>query len=73
MAIYLLTTGACECAFRNVKTVAGRLANKLINAGKGSSNRMMRLRGLARLIVKDEDLMSGYSVLVVLFWRFNGK
>ncbi|MFS7900336.1 putative ribosomal protein S5/S7 [Helianthus anomalus] len=25
---------------------------------------MMRLRGLARLIVKDEDLMSGYSVLV---------
>ncbi|KAJ0495404.1 putative ribosomal protein S5/S7 [Helianthus annuus] len=38
MAIYLLTTGACECAFRNVKTVAERLANKLINAGKGSSN-----------------------------------
>ncbi|KAM0009151.1 putative ribosomal protein S5/S7 [Helianthus debilis subsp. tardiflorus] len=37
-AIYLLTTGACECAFRNVKTVAERLANKLINAGKGSSN-----------------------------------
>ncbi|KAJ0864521.1 putative ribosomal protein S5/S7 [Helianthus annuus] len=38
MAIYLLTTGACEYAFRNVKTVAERLANKLINAGKGSSN-----------------------------------
>ncbi|KAJ0491039.1 putative ribosomal protein S5/S7 [Helianthus annuus] len=38
MAIYLLTTGACECAFRNVKTVAEHLANKLINAGKGSSN-----------------------------------
>ncbi|KAL9998651.1 putative ribosomal protein S5/S7 [Helianthus debilis subsp. tardiflorus] len=37
-AIYLLTTGACECAFRNVKTVAECLADKLINAGKGSSN-----------------------------------
>ncbi|KAJ0605800.1 putative ribosomal protein S5/S7 [Helianthus annuus] len=37
-AIYLLTTGECECAFRNVKTVAECLADKLINVGKGSSN-----------------------------------
>ncbi|KAF5819653.1 putative ribosomal protein S5/S7 [Helianthus annuus] len=72
--IYLLTTGACECAFRNVKTVAECLADKLINAGKAMLlRRRMKLRGLPRLIVKDEDLTSGYSVLVVLFWCFNGK
>ncbi|XP_023739340.1 40S ribosomal protein S5 [Lactuca sativa] len=37
-AIYLLTTGACESAFRNVKTIAECLADELINATKGSSN-----------------------------------
>ncbi|KAL8147003.1 hypothetical protein AgCh_004648 [Apium graveolens] len=37
--IYLLTTGARESAFRNVKTIAECLADELINAAKGSSNR----------------------------------
>ena len=37
-AISLLTTGAREAAFRNVKTIAECLADELINAGKGSSN-----------------------------------
>ena len=36
--IYLLTTGAREAAFRNVKTIAECLADELINAAKGSSN-----------------------------------
>lgn len=38
-AIWLLTTGAREAAFRNVKTIAECLADELINAAKGSSNR----------------------------------
>ncbi|KAK9088000.1 hypothetical protein Syun_030394 [Stephania yunnanensis] len=38
-ALYLLTTGARESAFRNIKTVAECLADELINAAKGSSNR----------------------------------
>lgn len=38
-AIYLLTTGAREAAFRNIKTIAECLADELINAAKGSSNR----------------------------------
>ncbi|KAJ8466316.1 hypothetical protein OPV22_028868 [Ensete ventricosum] len=37
-AIYLLTTGAPESAFRNIKTIAECLADELINAAKGSSN-----------------------------------
>ena len=37
-AIYLLTTGARESAFRNVKTIAECLADELINAAKQSSN-----------------------------------
>eukprot|EP00850_Spirogloea_muscicola_P021208 SM000240S08625 [mRNA] locus=s240:87795:89376:- [translate_table: standard] len=37
-AIHLLTTGARESAFRNIKTVAECLADELINAAKGSSN-----------------------------------
>ncbi|CAL9108142.1 unnamed protein product, partial [Musa textilis] len=37
-AIYLLTTGARESAFRNIKTIAECLADELINAAKGSSN-----------------------------------
>lgn len=37
-AIYLLTTGAREAAFRNVKTISECLADELINAAKGSSN-----------------------------------
>jgi small subunit ribosomal protein S5e len=41
-AIYLLTTGARESAFRNIKTIAECLADELINAAKGSSNRRAR-------------------------------
>ena len=37
-AIWLITTGAREAAFRNVKTIAECLADELINAAKGSSN-----------------------------------
>ncbi|BFZ62095.1 Severe Depolymerization of Actin [Saitoella coloradoensis] len=37
-AISLLTIGAREAAFRNVKTIAECLAEELINAAKGSSN-----------------------------------
>ncbi|KAK9809000.1 hypothetical protein WJX72_007659 [[Myrmecia] bisecta] len=38
-AIFLITTGAREAAFRNIKTIAECLADELINAAKGSSNR----------------------------------
>jgi len=37
-ALYLLTTGAREAAFRNIKTIAECLADELINAAKESSN-----------------------------------
>lgn len=37
-AIFLLSTGAREAAFRNVKTLSECLADELINASKGSSN-----------------------------------
>ncbi|RXN01379.1 hypothetical protein EOD39_6975 [Acipenser ruthenus] len=37
-AIWLQSTGAREAAFRNIKTIAKCLADKLINAAKASSN-----------------------------------
>merc|ERR1711977_34330 len=37
-AIWLITTGAREAAFRNIKTLPECLADELINAAKGSSN-----------------------------------
>merc|ERR1712238_384058 len=37
-AIWLITTGAKNAAFRNIKTVAECLADELMNAAKGSSN-----------------------------------
>jgi len=37
-ALFLLTTGAREAAFRNIKTIAECLADELVNASKGSSN-----------------------------------
>jgi small subunit ribosomal protein S5e len=37
-AIYLMTTGARESAFRNIKTIAECLADEIVNAGRGSSN-----------------------------------
>lgn len=38
IAIYLITQGARDAAFRNIKSVAECLADELINAAKGSSN-----------------------------------
>merc|ERR1712054_20573 len=38
MAIVLLTQGARQAAFRNIKTIAECLAEEFINAAKGSSN-----------------------------------
>jgi small subunit ribosomal protein S5e len=38
-ALYLITTGSREAAFRNIKTIAECLADELLNAAKGSSNR----------------------------------
>ncbi|KAF3336492.1 40S ribosomal S5 [Carex littledalei] len=38
-ALWFLTTGARESAFKNIKTIAECLADELINAAKGSSNR----------------------------------
>lgn len=46
-ALYLLTTGAREAAFRNIKTIAECLADELINAAKGSSNRCATLAPLS--------------------------
>jgi len=37
-ALYLISTGAREASFRNIKTIAECLADELINAAKGSSN-----------------------------------
>jgi len=37
-AIHLMTTGAKNAAFRNVKTISECLADELMNAAKGSSN-----------------------------------
>merc|ERR1712146_247149 len=33
-AIYLITTGAREASFRNIKTIAGCLADEIMNAAK---------------------------------------
>ena len=35
-ALYLLTTGAREASFRNVKTIAECLADEIINAARGT-------------------------------------
>ncbi|CAM9726768.1 unnamed protein product [Pylaiella littoralis] len=37
-ALYLITTGARESSFRNIKTIAECLADEIINAARGSSN-----------------------------------
>jgi small subunit ribosomal protein S5e len=37
-ALYLISSGAREAAFRNIKTIAECLADEIINAAKGSSN-----------------------------------
>merc|ERR1711918_303382 len=37
-ALWLLTTGARESAFRNIKSIAECLAEEIMNAAKGSSN-----------------------------------
>ena len=56
-AIYLLTTGARESAFRNIKTIAECLADELINAAKGSSNRYNTLSWYSLLFVR---MIPGY-------------
>jgi len=45
-AIYLISTGAREASLRNIKTIAECLADELINAAKGSSNRYTLVPGL---------------------------
>ena len=37
-AIYLITQGARQAAFKNIKTIAECLADEIMNAAKGSSN-----------------------------------
>jgi len=37
-ALYLMTQGARESSFRNIKTIAECLADEIINAAKGNSN-----------------------------------
>jgi small subunit ribosomal protein S5e len=37
-SIYLMTTGARNSSFRNIKTIAECLADEIINAARGSSN-----------------------------------
>ncbi|KCV71309.1 30S ribosomal protein S7p/S5e [Fonticula alba] len=37
-ALWLLTTGARDASFRNIKSIAECLADELVNAHKGSSN-----------------------------------
>ncbi|KAF5819644.1 putative ribosomal protein S5/S7 [Helianthus annuus] len=58
--IYLLTTGACKCAFRNVKTLVECLADKLINAGKVSSNRCLCGCSVMDLVFYEKYLKKSY-------------
>jgi small subunit ribosomal protein S5e len=37
-ALYLMSCGAREASFRNIKTIAECLADEIINASRGSSN-----------------------------------
>lgn len=37
-AIYLMTVGSRESAFRNIKTIAECLADEIVNAARGSTN-----------------------------------
>lgn len=37
-ALYLISTGAREASFRNLKSVSECLADEIINAARGSSN-----------------------------------
>jgi hypothetical protein len=67
-AIYLLTTGARESAFRNIKTIAECLADELINAAKGSSNRYICCLAASCLSVISHDvkLFSSVAILVTV-------
>jgi small subunit ribosomal protein S5e len=73
-AIYLLTTGAREAAFRNVKTIAECLADELINAAKGSSNsfaikRKDELERVAKVWTFSSRLIVKYTGAVFLINR----
>ncbi|KAF2307710.1 hypothetical protein GH714_031080 [Hevea brasiliensis] len=78
-AIYLLTTGAREAAFRNIKTIAKCLADELINAAKGSSNsyaikKRMRLKELLRPTIEGSlQDGNGKSFCLSGFFSFNLK
>ncbi|KAL6536469.1 ribosomal protein S5 [Orobanche gracilis] len=55
-ALYLLTTGARESAFRIIKTIAECLTAELINAAKGSSNKVYRLISCCYAIKKKDEI-----------------
>ncbi|ROT82922.1 putative 40S ribosomal protein S5 isoform X2 [Penaeus vannamei] len=53
-AIWLLTTGAREASFRNIKTIAECLADELINAAKDSKFHLLRIINSYAIKKKDE-------------------
>ena len=58
-AIALLTIGAREASFRNIKTIAECLAEELINAGKGSSNSYaIKKKDELECVAKSQPLIS---------------
>ena len=63
-AIYLLTTGARESAFRNIKTISECLADELINAAKGSSNSCVPLSLPLTLAANVNSFCPGGMVVV---------
>lgn len=72
-SIALLTIGARESAFRNVKTIAECLADELINAAKGSSNsyaikkkdELERVaKSMARSILMLQAIVKGMAVSI---------
>jgi len=67
-AIYLITTGAREAAFRNIKTIAECLADELINAAKGSSNRYARRVTLSMQHTLPTGCSGSRGTLVIMSW-----
>ncbi|CAG8977239.1 hypothetical protein HYALB_00007935 [Hymenoscyphus albidus] len=62
-AIALLTIGAREAAFRNVKSVAECLAEELINAAKGSSNSYaIKKKDELERVAKSNRMISQFSL-----------
>ena len=65
-AIWLITTGAREAAFRNIKTMAECLADELINAAKGSSNSyaIKKKDEIERVAVSIDCLLHAFYLLI---------